>query len=108
MNTRTNALREKAVNRHQLIWKPKKHGETIAGEFVELGTDSHPLYGSQFYLAIKESDHQRVILPSYLYYRLRDESLAIGDLIALTYEGKCKISGLSQIESFSYILDKGA
>ena len=106
---RVNALKERAVKLNQLIWKPTKNGETIAGEVVEIGSDIHPIYGEQGFLTINEnealSQRTRVILPHLIRGQLL-EKLSCGDLVALTYEGKCRISGLSHLDSYSYMIEK--
>lgn len=106
---RMNALKNRATQQQGEIWSPQV-GETLVGVIVGSETVSHPLYGDQYQMLVRNENGAilKVWLSKYLRDNLRSQHAEQNDLIALTFGGKKRNAQGKEFNSYSLIVEKEA
>ena len=104
---RFKALRERAEVERVEIWQPLP-GETLAGEYLGHQQVEHPRYGSQWQILLKDETGTTYAtwLNAWLRQNLKAQSLALGDLVAITYYGKKITRTGTEYNSYGLLVDK--
>ncbi len=106
-NDRFNNLRQLIATK-PTHWKPSE-GETLIGELIRWET-FHNQFGEQYAAIIKSDadDYFSVALNEYLKKALKLAEAAIGDAIAIVYEGKGNSQFGTSYNKYQLIISKGA
>ena len=108
LSDRLNALKQRATQLETISnWQPSA-GETIAGIISGSGTFTHPLYGEQKTMLLKDDSGliTSVILTKYLMTGLKQQGAVLGDLCAVTFHGKEKSKTGHSFNRYSLLVDK--
>ena len=105
LSDRMAALKNRASQQAE-IWQPMT-GETLIGSIAGSETVTHPLYGDQHQMLVRDAHGTvtKVWLSRYLRDNLRSQHAEQGDLIALTFGGKRKNAQGREFNSYSLIVE---
>jgi hypothetical protein len=107
LNDRMNALKNRATQQQGEIWQPVA-GETLVGVIAGSENVTHPLYGNQHQMLIRD-EHGAIVkvwLSKYLQDNMRAQRAELGDLIALTFGGKKKNAQGREFNSYTVVIEK--
>ena len=107
LNDRMNALKNRATQQQGEIWQPVA-GETLVGVIAGSETVTHPLYGDQHQMLVRDEYGAitKVWLSKYLRDNLRSQHAEQGDLIALTFGGKRKNAQGREFNAYTVVIEK--
>lgn len=107
LNDRITALKKRATQQQGEIWQPQA-GDVLVGAIAGSETVTHPLYGDQFQMLVRDENGEivKVWLSKYLRDNLRSQRAEQNDLIALTFHGKKKNAQGREFNSYTVFIEK--
>jgi hypothetical protein len=109
LSDKMNALRNRASQQQGEIWSPQI-GETLVGIISGSETVSHPLYGDQYQMLVRNENGSitKVWMSRFLQDNLKSQKAELGDLVALTFHGKRKNARGNDYNAYTVIIEKEA
>jgi hypothetical protein len=109
LTDRMNALKSRASKQQGEIWSPQV-GETLVGVIAGSETVSHPLYGAQLQMLVRNEygSITKVWMSRFLQDNLKSQKAELGDLVALTFHGKRKNARGNDYNAYTVIIEKEA